>query len=66
AWGAVFMVLPGLWALCSWALPGLWALRSWVLPGLGRCVRRPGKRSATRRQQPQFCNTDDTSSWVYG
>ena len=26
----------------------------------------PGKRSATRQQHPQFCNTDDTSSWVYG
>ncbi|TXU39004.1 hypothetical protein DJ544_23040 [Enterobacter roggenkampii] len=32
-----------------------------------RCaIRRPGKRSATRQQQPQFCNTDDTRSWVYG
>ncbi|GJL04401.1 hypothetical protein TUM17570_34100 [Enterobacter cloacae] len=26
----------------------------------------PGKRSATRQPRPQFCNTDDTSSWVYG
>ncbi|MES3573209.1 hypothetical protein QDR03_21770, partial [Enterobacter hormaechei] len=65
--GAVF-VLPG----GGFALPGLRVRCSFCrvvaspYPAYRCAVRRPGKRSATRQQRPQFCNTDDTSSWVYG
>ena len=47
-------------------LPGGGALRLSGLPACRRPgIRSPGKRSATGEWTfTQFCNTDDTSSWV--